>query len=712
MSKGTIKDILIAFVFYSIVVSAVFYKIVKDPKQFLVTSGDGMKNYYTFMYHIRYDTSYMTFEGMNYPYGENIVFTDNQPIIANAVKLLSNFIPELYCQLPIIHNLLLLLGLVFGGLGIFLCFRRLKVEFYFALVCGAGLMLLNPQLNRISAHFSMFYPILPWLFLIWFDYFQNKNQLRSSFLIATIITVSGLVHMYFFITGAILVILSLLAYYLINYKNTKVLNIIKSIIIQVFLPFLILTFFSSYFNHATDRPNEPWGFFSYHSYWEGLLFSYKLPLFEFVNDNIVTVRSVEFEGKNYVGLFGVFAILYAVFLLIFNFRKSISYLKNNNIDVFLIFVFITSALISFGYPFTISGLEWLLDYTGPFKQFRSIGRVGWVSFYAINFIAIPMIYRKIIVLQNSKILYFAIPCILFIEGLLFAKQTVLYQSPLEVYYCNDTNNIPIDFSKYQATLPDPYFHIGSESFSWWDQAENVNQAFQLGYKYHLPTMGVNMSRTSFHQAKMLNELIIQPYKVPEIVQYLKEKSEKPLLVVESKLQINDHRASLKHWTKNAPIVYENDQFILRSLSLNSFEETVKAYNDSLKIVSSFVPAHNFKLDFDKIEGQKGWGYEAYIISDSLAAGSYTFEYWMTCPDPTYVLSTSEIWQFDQNHNMLDYVGEGNRFNYKMATETEYLFTAKINIKENTKKVVFKISKFNQKGKHNLNIRQAILKSDF
>jgi hypothetical protein len=413
-----------------------------------------------------------------------------------------------------------------------------------------------------------------------------------------------------------------------------------------------------------------------------------------------------------VGLFGVFAILYAVFLLIFNFRKSISYLKNNNIDVFLIFVFITSALISFGYPFTISGLEWLLDYTGPFKQFRSIGRVGWVSFYAINFIAIPMIYRKIIVLQNSKILYFAIPCILFIEGLLFAKQTVLYQSPLEVYYCNDTNNIPIDFSKYQATLPDPYFHIGSESFSWWDQAENVNQAFQLGYKYHLPTMGVNMSRTSFHQAKMLNELIIQPYKVPEIVQYLKEKSEKPLLVVESKLQINDQRASLKHWTKNAPIVYENDQFILRSLSLNSFEETVKAYNDSLKIVSSFVPAHNFKLDFDKIEGQKGWGYEAYIISDSLAAGSYTFEYWMTCPDPTYVLSTSEIWQFDQNHNMLDYVGEGNRFNYKMATATEYLFTAKINIKENTKKVVFKISKFNQKGKHNLYIRQAILKSDF
>ncbi|MBK7698396.1 MAG: hypothetical protein IPJ39_06555 [Saprospiraceae bacterium] len=61
-----------------------------------------------------------------------------------------------------------------------------------------------------------------------------------------------------------------------------------------------------------------------------------------------------------------------------------------------------------------------------------------------------------------------------------------------------------------------------------------------------------------------------------------------------------------------------------------------------------------------------------------------------------ILFLTEIWQFDQNHNMLDYVGEGNRFNYKMATETEYLFTAKINIKDNTKKVVFKISKSSTK----------------
>lgn len=712
MSKDIIKEISFVFLLYTFVVISVFYKIVQDPKQFLVTNGDGMKNYYTFMYHIKYDTSYMTFEGMNYPFGENIVFTDNQPIVANTVKLVSKVFPSIHCHLPAVHNILLLLGLIIGGIGIFLCLRKLNIGFVFALISGAGLMLLNPQLNRISAHFSMFYPILPWMFLVWLDFFQDKNKLRASWWIAAMITVSGLIHMYYFITGAIFVVLGFVGYLLFYYKTTNVVNLIKLFLIQVVLPFSILTFFSSYFNHAADRPNEPWGFFSYHSYWEGLLFSYKLPLFEFVNNNITKIREIDGEGKNYIGLFGVFTIFYALYLLLSDFKKSISILKSRSINAFLIFIFLSSALISFGLPFTIKGLEWLLDYTGPFKQFRSIGRVGWVSFYAINLIAIPVIYKMIKNHEHYKILRIAIPSILLIEGYTFAKKVVLYQSPLDVYYCTDTNNIPIDFSQYQATLPDPYFHIGSECFSWWDQAENVNLAFQLGYKYHLPTMGVNMSRTSFEQAKMHNELIIQPYKVPEIVQILKQKSAKPLLVIESKLHINDNRARLQHWTKDAPIVYENDQFRLKSLALSSFEETVKAYDGTAISEDTISRKHRQNLTFTKIKGQTGWGFETSANADSLTPGEYTVQYWMECPNPTYVLSNTEIWLFDQNHNSLDYVGEGNRFNFKKVNEMEYLFTAKVNIKEGTKKVIVKVSKFNQKEKHDLKIRDAVIYSHF
>lgn len=710
--KNTFKEISFAFVFYLLIVSGVFYKIVQDPKQFLVTNGDGMKNYFTFMYHIKHDTSYMTFEGMNYPFGENIVFTDNQPIIANFIKILTKAFPSLTCHLPAIHNLILLFGLVVGGIGIFLCLRKLSVGFYFSLICGAGLMLLNPQMNRLSAHFSMFYPIMPWLFLFWLHIFTKQKSLLYSLSIGVIIAISGLIHMYFFITGGIMCLVAMAVYMFLNKSQVRWFDLIKMVSLQVILPFAILTFFSSYFNHASDRPSEPWGFFSYCSTWEGLMFSYKLPLFEFVNNNITKVRGLDGEGRNYIGIFGVFTVFYVLTQLITNFKNFKTNFLYTKLNVFLLLIFLLTALISFGYPFTIKGLEWLYDYTGPFKQFRSIGRVGWVSFYAINLVSIPLIYNMLKKSNQFKVLYYFLPLLVFAEGISFAKKVDLYQSPINDYYCTDESKIPVDFSQFQASVPDPLFHIGSECFSWWDQAENINQAFKLGFKYHLPTMGVNMSRTSFEQSKLLNELVILPYKVPKIVQILKDKSSKPLLVVESKLHINDSRPKLLHWTKNAPIVFENEQLKLKSLALDSFQTISKRFNDSLAAITASSPKFEENLVFTKLQGSTGWGYETAINNKSIAPGDYTIQYWMECLDPAYVLSTTEIWQFDQNHNTLDYVGEGNRFNYKKIEGNEFFFEAKVNIKPATKKVVFKISKFNQKENQQLNIKGAKFSSNF
>ncbi|MBK8625639.1 MAG: hypothetical protein IPN86_08825 [Saprospiraceae bacterium] len=110
------------------------------------------------------------------------------------------------------------------------------------------------------------------------------------------------------------------------------------------------------------------------------------------------------------------------------------------------------------------------------------------------------------------------------------------------------------------------------------------------------------------------------------------------MVVESKLHINDSRARLNHWTKNAPIVYENDQYILKSLSLNSFEETVKSFIDSLNNVPKIEPSYSFQLNFEKKLKAKTVGdMETAISPDSLKVGEYTFEYWMGCPDPTYIV---------------------------------------------------------------------------
>ncbi|MBK8555528.1 MAG: hypothetical protein IPL65_07045 [Lewinellaceae bacterium] len=55
------------------------------PNTQLIGAGpDGFKNYMTTGWHVRYDTSYVHFGGMNFPFGEHVLFTDNQPILPLA----------------------------------------------------------------------------------------------------------------------------------------------------------------------------------------------------------------------------------------------------------------------------------------------------------------------------------------------------------------------------------------------------------------------------------------------------------------------------------------------------------------------------------------------------------------------------------------------------------------------------------------------------
>ena len=59
------------------------------PSDFLFNDeGDGLKNYFTMAYYIANDSGWH-FSGMNYPYGEFISFTDNQPILSWLLTVLT-----------------------------------------------------------------------------------------------------------------------------------------------------------------------------------------------------------------------------------------------------------------------------------------------------------------------------------------------------------------------------------------------------------------------------------------------------------------------------------------------------------------------------------------------------------------------------------------------------------------------------------------------
>lgn len=81
------------------------YIVLTPGSVLLSTTGDAGKNYFTYLYHSLYGNG-MHFDGMNYPYGEHIIFTDGQPLLSVLQGYSRNIIP--IDPLSIMH---LLIGL-------------------------------------------------------------------------------------------------------------------------------------------------------------------------------------------------------------------------------------------------------------------------------------------------------------------------------------------------------------------------------------------------------------------------------------------------------------------------------------------------------------------------------------------------------------------------------------------------------------------------
>jgi len=684
---------------FSFVVSIVFIDIVKKPNNFLISAGDGLKNYYTFLYHIKNDSSFWKFEGMNYPYGENIVFTDNQPILANTIKVLYNIFPSINCNLIAIHNYFLLFGLIFGGLGFFLVLRHLKIDFLFATVITIGLMLLNPQIPRFNGHYGLFYPTLPWIFLFNLKILETQKYLKYSVFILIFTTIAGLLHMYHFLLSAFVSILFILISLLLSFSKREVISAIYKFIIQIVVPLTLLTIVTMLASYAKDRPSSPYGFFEFRSFWEGLFFSYQLPLYNFVNTNLVKVREINFEGKAYIGLLSVFTLLTFLFLIIFRNREYRTFFSLKKLEGKLFFIFIISALISFGLPFIIPGLEFLLDYTGPFKQFRSIGRLAWICFYAINFFSIYILYHYLLpYIKNWNyriVAYFSILFVILVEGIWFQYKNPYSLSDIKEYQCGfDKSKINVNVNDYQALLPNPYFSIGSECFGWWDLGNEINYNFELSYLFGIPTMGTNASRTSYQQAFALNEIVCKPYKVPKIIEELKMKNPKPLLVLETKTENWEKRNNIDYWTSSAPVVFENEKYRLKRLELTQFDTIVRKFNRELKDKLDTIKIFNsnyFTIGLQKTNESEGINYSGGLILNQKLTGKYLFSYWMEMPNSGAASSITEMWQFDENDKVTEYIGEANHFNYKQYDGNKLLIETPINVKENTKRIVFKVS---------------------
>jgi hypothetical protein len=471
-----------------------------------------------------------------------------------------------------------------------LIFYEFGVGWIVGALAAVGIAFLSPQLDRFGGHFNLSYvcsiPLFIYLFL---RFFKNPKWGLSIIISLTALT-AALTHFYLYGFLAIIAIFFYTGYDLGIKKIWKTrYSWIPHVFIQLIIPFIVLQGFY-WADSITDRPGYPWGFLVLRSYPQGIFLPIYKPYGEFLH-RFVSTNYVEWEGIAFIGSIASLCTL----ILLWKFfskliRKNYGQLLNvtSNFDLNILFWASVAALLySFGIPF-ILGLQQFVDYIGPLKQMRGIGRFSWIFYFVINIVVFYWLWnywknqlKKIIptlliVLALGVLYYDAYTWVRHrgenLENYLPEMQD---QGNKTVY--NEWIN-HINTQDFQAILPLPYFHIGSENIWIEGGCDIVKKALITGYQTGLPSMAVLLSRTSLSQTYSNISLMLDP--TLGSIKELKLPSNKPLLLIAAKCdQLNKNE---KRLIQEASLLISTNEFDYYSLPVNAFE---KIYYSNASIVA-------------------------------------------------------------------------------------------------------------------------------
>jgi hypothetical protein len=552
--------------------------------QLMGIGPDGVKNYYTLAYHIAHDQSSWWFSGMNYPTGEHLLFTDNQPLIANILRWLNAF-------LPIEQNLIWLLPIILFGsylLGAILLSNlilKTGTKPWFAALSSAGIMLLSPQLVRLSGHYSLAYGfIIPLLFVLVFRAWQS-HAAKSWIPVLILLYLVGFIHPYFTAMASLFVFLFRIVAQ-ISERQLKSLKAWANTFWIAFGGMLLFQMTLSLTDPITDRPASPYGFLVYRA----TLSSIFMPVAQWymnpIKGALPFLYKTAAEGNFYIGFFAFAGSIWALYSAFINNIKN-WYKQLSDIRKFALFTLIASfpiMLLSIGFPFVIGPLEKLLDYSGPLQQFRGIGRFSFVFYYAANLFAAVEIghyFMKDISKKSMSVvmLFFGI---LWYEAYSYKTHIIDYTTHgskvmSEPFFAESNLNA----ADFQAIIPLPYFHTGSENFRTSDKQENIAKSFALSQESGLPLTSVHMSRTSLSQTLRSLEW---NYLLLDKPQILSELQDKPyLLFVDQHVGLEGYQTQLIYHSKS---LFKKNGFELRSISTKDFEAIVAENITKAKIWSA------------------------------------------------------------------------------------------------------------------------------
>ncbi len=595
--------LLVTLLVFSAIMLRWFGPVLRHPSEYLFEPhGDGLKNYFTLVYYWQYDAG-IHFSGLNYPFGEHVVFTDNQPIVAFMGRLIQHLGLPVAAHAVEIINLLLILSQLLTVIFMYFIGRRALLPTWFAGGLAVLLVLLSPQHHRLQGHYGLAYSfVFP---MLWYCLLRVREAVSSATVASrTAVYVlsaagTGLLHPYhlplaaFFAGGC----------FLIDFiwrwtRRAPVSAGVGSIGLRQFLvvpswrllvaAVLPLVLFQGWLyltDSVADRPTNPYGFLVAHATWQGVFLPATGPLHTFWQAVFHSDEPTS-EGTAYLGLVAsLIAVLSIIRILGYMLRGQWRRALRPATPLVLqvsVGAAVLVLLFACAYPFRW-GLESLVQYLGPLRQFRALGRFAWVFYYVFGLYAGYYIYLLFRYLKQRRAAPVAYG-LLVVAGAVWGAEGWLYYSDRAAkVQVNRIGHLLMNPARpfterlalgsrsaadFQAILPLPYYHMGSEKFgfvrSGSAQVLSMRAAVELG----LPIIADMLSRTSTSQSLAQVQLIsheLLPKSLP-----LQLPSAKPLLIITTHERQNAAERAL---ISRARLLFENVELKLYELPLTAFVST-------------------------------------------------------------------------------------------------------------------------------------------
>ncbi|GAB3827395.1 hypothetical protein [Hymenobacter jeollabukensis] len=542
-----------AVIWQGLLLGRTFAALVTEPNQHLFTDQhDGAKNYYTFQAYLQqpFERGLLWFGQMNYPFGDYIFYTDNSPLLAVGTKLFSRYVYDLTPRGLDVYNGLLVSMLLLSTVLLLSILRRLLHSWVLVLTLSVLLPWLSPQLERLTVgHLNL---SLSWVVLlgIWgllrlYEHGEKGRPLGATVpLVVAGQTAAAFLHLYYLpIVG--LCVGSFLAFWLLSSGRWRqprlVLTGAAMALLPLLLSFAVLRGLDGYYAQRAALPKQN----SYDAPPLKLAPAALVHPYEYNRQHFLLESSTRpyDESTAYLGLFALWGLLLVAGLYLLRRPQWQAWWRGWRLTTEARFALLLLAAATVGLLAALGtrislnpdGMLVLNNYLSVFyhldrlvpkaTQFRAVARFSWPFFWALHLLLLVGLDYWLRT-GRSTWRWAAVPALVLLAWLDTRDALKHYR---HAYVPNTISNPQfqpeltqmlrqVNPAEYQAILPIPYFHVGSEGegLTIDDADAQSRHAFHLSLRTGLPLLASKMSRTPPEHARQLLSLLQPGGPVPAL----------------------------------------------------------------------------------------------------------------------------------------------------------------------------------------------------